>query len=129
MIRELFGVNARRRRRKDLGWQSRISPEIKEKALKQKNRFANPNLKIIRLPIALSKRWEFSRCPCYYFAINHPRGQTKNMALRLIAASLFGVWLLLVIVGKGGFVHLLLLNSIGIAMVEAVGQYRRRMTA
>ena len=51
------------------------------------------------------------------------------MALRVIAASLFGIWLLLVIGGKGGFVHLLLLNAIGVAAVEAVGQYRQRLTA
>jgi len=50
------------------------------------------------------------------------------MALKIIAASLFGTWLLLVIGGKGGFVHLLILNAIGVAAVEAVGQYRRRMT-
>jgi hypothetical protein len=51
------------------------------------------------------------------------------MALKVIAVSLFGVWLLLVIGGKGGFVHLLLLNALGVAAVEAVGQYRQRLTA
>ena len=51
------------------------------------------------------------------------------MALKVIAVSLFGVWLLLVIGGKGGFVHLLLLNAIGVVSVEAVGQYRQRLTA
>jgi len=51
------------------------------------------------------------------------------MALKVIAAFLFGIWLLLVIGGKGGFVHLLILNAIGVAAVEAVGQYRQRMTA
>ena len=51
------------------------------------------------------------------------------MALKVIAASLFGIWMLLVTIGKGGFIHLLLLNALGVAAVEAVGHYRQRMTA
>lgn len=50
------------------------------------------------------------------------------MLLRIISAILFLSWLVLVIVGKGGFVHLLLLNSIGLAVVEAAAAYRSRMT-
>ena len=51
------------------------------------------------------------------------------MALKVIAASLFGIWLLLVISGKGGFIHLLILNALGVAAVDVVGHYRQRMTA
>lgn len=50
------------------------------------------------------------------------------MGLRIIAAILFGIWLLLVLAGKGGFVHLLLLNAIGVVAVDLVGKYRSRMT-
>lgn len=50
------------------------------------------------------------------------------MFLRLIAGVLLGVWLLLVLLGKGGFVHLLLLNGIALVVLELVCVYRRRMT-
>ena len=50
------------------------------------------------------------------------------MVLRLIIAILFGTWLVLVLLGKGGFVHILLLNVFGIAAVEAMTAYRSRMT-
>ena len=49
------------------------------------------------------------------------------MVLRLIAAVLFGVWLMLVLLGKGGFVHLLLLNALGVASVEMMTMIRTRM--
>lgn len=49
------------------------------------------------------------------------------MALKLIAGALLGIWLLLVLMGKGGFVHILLLNGIAVAVVEIVCQYRRRV--
>lgn len=52
----------------------------------------------------------------------------KN-GLRLIAAILTGVWILLVLLGKGGFIHLFLLSAIGVAFVDLVGVYRSRMTA
>ena len=51
----------------------------------------------------------------------------RNMGLRLITSILFGIWLLLVLAGKGGFVHLLLLNAIGVGAVDLVGRYRSRM--
>lgn len=38
------------------------------------------------------------------------------------------VWLLLVLLGKGGFIHLILLGSIGVGFVEAISHYRRRLT-
>ena len=51
------------------------------------------------------------------------------MVLRFIAGILLGIWLVLVLLGKGGFVHLLLLNGIGIAAVEIMTVCRSRMTA
>ncbi len=50
------------------------------------------------------------------------------MFLRLIATILFGIWLVLVFLGKGGFVHLLLFNAIGVASVEVMTVLRSRMT-
>lgn len=51
------------------------------------------------------------------------------MKLRVISAILICVWLLLVMLGKGGFVHLFLLSAIGVAFVDLVGVYRSRMIA
>jgi hypothetical protein len=48
--------------------------------------------------------------------------------LRLITGTLVLVWLVLVIMGKGSFVHLLLLNAIGVASVEVMSIYRSRVT-
>jgi hypothetical protein len=61
---------------------------------------------------------------CYYFEIT-----SGIMALKYIAATLFGIWIVLVLAGKGGFVHLLLLNAIGLAVVYLMGRYRARMAA
>ncbi len=49
--------------------------------------------------------------------------------LKIIAGLLFGVWLVLVLAGKGGFVHLLLLNALGVAAVELMTMYRTRLQA
>jgi hypothetical protein len=49
------------------------------------------------------------------------------MVLRVIAGILAAVWLLLVVLGKGGFVHILILNAIGIISVETVTAYRSRL--
>ena len=51
------------------------------------------------------------------------------MKLRIISAALAGIWLVLILLGKGGFIHLFLLSAIGVAFVDAVGVYRARMTA
>lgn len=48
--------------------------------------------------------------------------------MRLLAGVLFGIWLVLVLVGKSGFVHLLLLGAIGVAVVEIITVFRTRMT-
>jgi hypothetical protein len=50
------------------------------------------------------------------------------VVLRLITGVLLGIWLLLVLLGKGGFVHLLLLTGIGVAMVEIVTVLRGKLT-
>ncbi|MFZ1701523.1 MAG: hypothetical protein WBO10_04290 [Pyrinomonadaceae bacterium] len=49
------------------------------------------------------------------------------MVLRILSALLFVIWLALVLAGKGGFVHFLLLISIGIAGTEIVALYRPKM--
>ncbi len=48
--------------------------------------------------------------------------------LRIITGILLLVWLVLVLIGKGGFVHLLLLNALGVAAVELMTMYRSRIT-
>ena len=50
------------------------------------------------------------------------------VVMRLIAGVLLGIWLVLVLLGKGGFVHLLLLSGIGVGMVEIMTVYRTHMT-
>lgn len=50
------------------------------------------------------------------------------MVLRLIAAMLLLTWLVLVLLGKGGFVHILLLNGLGVAAVSIMTLVRTRMT-
>jgi hypothetical protein len=50
------------------------------------------------------------------------------MVLRFIAGILLAIWLVLLLLGKGGFAHLLLLSAIGIAGVEMIVVYRTRMT-
>jgi hypothetical protein len=52
----------------------------------------------------------------------------SRMVPRIISAIIFAIWLVLVVLGKGGFVHLLLLGSLGVAAVDAVAVYRSRMT-
>jgi hypothetical protein len=50
------------------------------------------------------------------------------MALRLVTGVILSIWLVLVLLGKGGFAHLLLLNGLGVGMVELVRVYRSRVT-
>jgi hypothetical protein len=50
-----------------------------------------------------------------------------SMPLKIIAGSIFMVWLALVIAGKGGFVHLLLFNALGVAFVEVLRMYRTNL--
>jgi hypothetical protein len=48
--------------------------------------------------------------------------------LRLICGILFLLWLALVLLGKGGFAHLILLVAIGIAFVEVMTVYRTKLS-
>jgi len=50
------------------------------------------------------------------------------MGLRILSGVLLTIWFVLVLLGKGGFVHILLLSAIGIAVVEIMVVYRPRMT-
>jgi hypothetical protein len=52
----------------------------------------------------------------------------KVSFLALIAGGLLGLWLVLILLGKSGFVHLLLLSGIGVAVVDLVCTYRQRVT-
>ncbi|MEP6787138.1 MAG: hypothetical protein ABJB40_01810 [Acidobacteriota bacterium] len=49
------------------------------------------------------------------------------MGLRIISGILLLIWIVLVVRGKGGFAHLLLLSAFGIAVVEMMVVYRSRM--
>lgn len=49
------------------------------------------------------------------------------MVLKLIAGLLVISWLVLVLLGKGGFIHILLLNGLGVAAVEILTIVRTRM--
>ena len=55
--------------------------------------------------------------------------ENRAMVLRIIAGVLLLVWLALVLMGKGGFVHILLLNAIGIIAVEVMTAYRSGLRA
>lgn len=48
----------------------------------------------------------------------------ENLLLKVIAGILLGIWLVLVLLGKGGFVHIILINGMTIAVAEAVRMYR-----
>jgi hypothetical protein len=54
-------------------------------------------------------------------------GTHDAMPLRIIAAALFLIWLALVLMGKGGFVHLLFFNALGVAFIEALRVYRTNL--
>ena len=63
-----------------------------------------------------------------YFVKYRPPGGRSRSVLRIIATALLVLWLLLVVLGKGGFIHLLLLNGIVIWVIDAVSIYRSQMT-
>jgi hypothetical protein len=48
------------------------------------------------------------------------------VGVKILWGGLLFVWLFLVLIGKGGFIHLLLLNGISIMMVDLVSSYRAR---
>lgn len=51
-----------------------------------------------------------------------------DLMIRIIAAVLLVIWLVLVLMGKGGLVHLLLLNAVVIWVIDAVSIYRGSMS-
>lgn len=61
------------------------------------------------------------------FGVNFGLTIDNSMVLKLISMSLLAVWLVLVLTGKGGYVHLLLLSGIGVGVVELMTIYRTRM--
>ena len=46
---------------------------------------------------------------------------------KIVAGLLFVIWLVLVLLGRGGLVHILLMGSIGVIVVEIIVGYRARM--
>lgn len=48
------------------------------------------------------------------------------MVLRLIGVALLLVWLVFVLLGKGGFYHLFFFNGIGVLTVDLAAVYRSR---
>lgn len=48
------------------------------------------------------------------------------MGLKVLWITLFTVWILLMLMGKGGFVHLLFLNGVSVLMIDLVAKYRSR---
>lgn len=48
------------------------------------------------------------------------------MGLRILWLTLFAVWILLMLMGKGGFIHLLFLNGVSVLMIDLVSKYRSR---
>ena len=48
----------------------------------------------------------------------------KFSFLGVIAIIVLGIWLVLVLFGKGGFVHMLLLNGIALAVSDLICAYR-----
>jgi hypothetical protein len=49
--------------------------------------------------------------------------------IRIVAALLIGIWALLVAMGKGGFVHILLLTGLGAESFDLMIICRSRMLA
>jgi hypothetical protein len=46
------------------------------------------------------------------------------MGVKLLWGGLLGIWLVLFVLGKGGFVHILLLTGISVLLVDLVSKYR-----
>ncbi|MBC7901574.1 MAG: hypothetical protein H7070_16145 [Saprospiraceae bacterium] len=51
----------------------------------------------------------------------------SRIFLRTLTGVLFAIWFGLVLYGKGGFVHILLLNAITIGVVEIACTYRSKV--
>ena len=51
------------------------------------------------------------------------------MPLGIVAAALIGIWLILVLLGKSGFVHVLLLTGLGVAFIVLFRRIREKTPA
>jgi hypothetical protein len=51
----------------------------------------------------------------------------NSLFLRLVAAVLLGIWLILLLIGKSGMIHVLLLCGITFIFVEIVCVYRKNL--
>lgn len=49
------------------------------------------------------------------------------MLSKIIIGITFGIWLVLVLLGKGGFIYLLLLTAVGVTVVELIHFYRKNL--
>ncbi|MFN0138484.1 MAG: hypothetical protein ACKVQW_00160 [Pyrinomonadaceae bacterium] len=61
---------------------------------------------------------------CYYFCLKWER---RFLLLRIVAGLLLVAWITLVLIGKGGFIHLFLLGFLGVAAVEVMTIVRGRL--
>ncbi len=50
-----------------------------------------------------------------------------SLALCVAISILLSVWLVLILLGKGGMVHIILLTAIGVAAVEVIVIYRLKL--
>ena len=50
----------------------------------------------------------------------------NSLFVRLTASILLGIWLILLLIGKSGMIHVLLLGGIAFAFVEIIGVIRRK---
>ena len=48
------------------------------------------------------------------------------MGLKILAGILLGLWLVFVLMGRGGFIHLLLLCGVSVLMIDLVSMFRSR---
>lgn len=51
----------------------------------------------------------------------------QKIFLKLLSATLLAVWLLLYLLGKGGFVHLFLFIGLAVLLIEIVRIYRQQV--
>lgn len=48
----------------------------------------------------------------------------NSLFYRILIAALFGTWFVLLLLGKGGFIHIILLCGIAVLFLEIVWSYR-----
>lgn len=54
--------------------------------------------------------------------------ERRSLLLRIVAGLLLSTWIILVLLGKSGFVHLIFLSFLGVAAVEAMTVLRGKLT-